>query len=258
MATLEEVLVPIYLLHRFQINAVGKLVGGHQYQYAMRGDGQGTSTPVSPDRQREAIAALLDTLSPDVLRVPDDVLRLIPPRPPGFPKSRETFPTSTGKIFEPFGAARSAAALTLDVLLEPSRAARLIATSARSASSPGFDELINDLLDASWFASRQSGLDGEIQRSTNSLVLERLLMLAMNGKADMQVRAITLDAIERLDAWLADRISNQSDNNWRAHYRFARFSIERMRTDPASIKQLAPVSAPPGAPIGTSLDWNFH
>ena len=77
MATLEEVLVPIYLLHRFQINAVGKLVGGHEFQYAMRDDGQDLSVPVSPERQREAIAALLNTLTPAVLRLPDNVLQLI-------------------------------------------------------------------------------------------------------------------------------------------------------------------------------------
>jgi len=131
MATLEEVLVPIYLIHRFQLIAVGKLVGGEEFNYALRGDGQGISTLVSADRQREAIAALLNTISPAVLRVPDNVLRLIPPRPPGHPKSRETFPSSTGKIFEQFGAAQSAAALTLEVMLEPSRAARLIASNAR-------------------------------------------------------------------------------------------------------------------------------
>jgi hypothetical protein len=256
MATLEEVLVPIYLLHRFQLIAVGKIVGGHEFQYAMRGDGQDISAPVSPDRQREAIAALLNTLAPAVLRLPDNILRLIPPRPPGFPKSRETFPTSTDKIFEPFGAARSAAALTLDVLLEPSRAARLIATSARNATSPGFIELTDDLLDISWFAPRQSGLDGEIQRTTNSLVLERLLMLVMNSDADVQVRAIALDTIERLDSWLASRVSSESDSNWRAHYRFARFNIERMRSDPASVEQLTPVGVPPGSPIGTTLDLN--
>ena len=255
MATLEEVLVPIYLLHRFQLNAVGKLIGGHEYQYAMRGDGQDISAPVPPDRQREALAALLDTLTPAILRLPDKVLSLIPPRPPGFPKSRETFPTGTGKIFEPFGAARSAAALTLDVLLEPSRAARLIATGASNADSPGFYELTDGLLDASWFAPRVSGLDSEIQRSVNSLVLERLVMLALNGAADAQVRAIALDTVERLDSWLASRLSSESDRDWRAHYRFARFSIERLRSDPASVEQEAPVAVPPGEPIGTTLDW---
>ncbi len=255
MATLEEVLVPLYLLHRFQLIAVGKLIGGHHFSYAMRGDGQDIGAPVSPDRQRAAIAALLDTLSPAVLRVPDDVLRLIPPRPPGKPKSRETFPTSTGKVFEPIGAAQSAVSLTLEVLLEPSRAARTIASSARNALSPGFYELVDDLLRATWFASHQSGIDGEIQRTTNNLVLERLMLLAINKEADTQVRAIALDNLSRLDAWLEQRANNERDNAWRAHYGFAGYRIEQMRNDPASIEQTVPVTTPPGEPIGQTLDW---
>ena len=255
MATLEEVLVPLYLLHRFQLIAVGKLVGGHDFTYAMRGDGQDLSSPVAADRQRAAIAALLNTLSPAVLRLPENVLRLIPPRPPGHPKSRETFPTSTGKIFEPIGAAQSAASLTLAVLLEPSRAARMIASSARNALLPGFDELTNDLMQATWLASRQSGMAGEIQRTTNNLALESLLLLAINKETDTQVRAIALDTITQLDRWLAERVASERVSAWRAHYGFARYQIEQMRTDPASIEQTVPVTTPPGEPIGTTPDW---
>lgn len=248
MATLEEVLVPLYLLHRHQLIAVGKFVGGYEFNYAMRGDGQNTSSPVPADRQRDAIAALINTLSPAVLRVPESVLQLIPPRPPGNPKSRETFPTSTGKIFEPIGAAQSAASLTIDVLLDPSRAARMIASSARNVTAPGFDELTDDLLRASWYAPQQTGIDREIQRTTNNLVLERLMLLAINKSADAQVRAIALDAVNRLDAWLSQRANN--DSGWRAHYAFGRYQIEQMRTDPASIQETAPVVTPPGEPIG--------
>jgi len=255
MATLEEVLVPLYLLHRFQLIAVGKLVGGHEFSYAMRGDGQDIIAPVSADRQREAIAALLNTLSPTVLRVPENVLRLIPPRPPGNPKSRETFPTNTGVVFEPVGAAQSAASLTLAVLLEPSRAARMIASNARNALLPGFDELTDDLLRATWFASQQSGIDAEIQRMVNNLALEKLMVLAMNREADSQARAIALDAVKRLDNWLTQRTNGESNNKWRAHYGFASYRIEQMRNDPSSVEQYAPVTVPPGEPIGTTLDW---
>jgi len=250
MATLEEVLVPLYLLHRFQLIAVGKLVGGHEFTYAMRGDGQDIVSPVSADRQRAAIAALLNTLSPEVLRVPDKVLNLIPPRPPGNPKSRETFPTSTGKIFEQIGAAQSAASLTLEVLLEPSRAARMIASGARNALSPGFDELTDGLLRATWFASQRSGIEGELQRTVNNLALEKLMLLAINKEADTQVRAIALDAVNRIDNWLAILAKNPIDNRWRAHYGFGRYQIEQMRNDPASIEATEPVVTPPGEPIG--------
>ena len=102
----------------------------------------------------------------------------------------------------------------------------------------------------SWYASQQSGIDAELQRTTNNLVLERLMLLAINKQADSQVRAIALDAVNRLDNWLSHRAGNESNNAWRAHYAFGRYQIEQMRTDPASIQETKPVITPPGEPIG--------
>ena len=258
MAELEEVLVPIWLLHRFQLIATGKLLGGHEWTYTLRGDGQEPATAVPAMRQREAITALLKTLSPDVLRMPENVTALIPPRPPEHPKSRETFPTHTGKVFEPLGAAQSAATLTLDVLLEPSRAARMIASHARNPDLPGFDALTDALLGATWFGPKGGGIDGEIRRSVNNLALERLMMLAMDENADAQARAIALFSVNRLDAWLAEREPREQDPGWRAHYGYARFRIGRMRDDPASVGAIAPVTVPPGEPIGSTLGEPAH
>jgi len=254
MAELEEVLVPIWLLHRFQLIATGKLVGGQDWTYTLRGDGQDLAKPVPAARQRAALGALIGTLTPEVLRVPDNVLALIPPRPPEVPKSRETFPTRTGAVFEPLGAAESAAALTLDVLFEPSRAARMVASAARDPDLPGFGELADELLAATWFGSKGEGLEAEIRRVVNRLVLERLMMLAMDEQADAQVRAIALDATARLDTWLAQSALREQDPGWRAHYGFARFRIQRMRDDPASVQQIDAVAVPPGEPIGSTLD----
>ncbi len=104
------------------------------------------------------------------------------------------------------------------------------------------------MLRASWYASQQSGIDAELQRTTNNLVLESLMLLAIDKNADAQVRAIALDAVNRLDDWLSQRASN--DSGWRAHYAFGRYQIEQMRTDPASIQETMPVITPPGEPIG--------
>jgi hypothetical protein len=253
MATLEEVLVPLYLLHRYQIQAVGKLVGGQYFRYAMRGDGQQVTAPVAADRQRTAIAILLHTLSPTVLRLPDQLVDAIAPRPPGFGKSRELFPGDTGVIFDPFSAAESAASLTLDVLLDPTRAARLIAGHARQTTAPGFAELAESLMRATWYSSQRPGIDAEIQRTTNSLALQRLMLLSMDEKVDYQARAIAFDAISELDNWLSTRVARENDRQWRAHYRLARYQIERVRQDPASLETLVPVMPPPGSPVGDSV-----
>ncbi len=250
MATIEEVLVPLYLLHRFQIQAVGKLIGGQYFNYAMRGDGQEVTATVDPARQRTAITILLHTLSPTVLRLPDELVDSIPARPPGFEKTREAFPTDTGVVFDPFGAAESAVALTLDVLLDPLRAARMVAGNARRSAIPGFGRLTESLVRATWFSRQRSGIDGEIQRATNSLVLERLMLLSINEEADEQVRAIAFDRVNQLDNWLSEQLAVVTTRRWRSHYSLSRHRIKRLREDPASLDTLVPVTPPPGSPIG--------
>jgi len=82
MARLEEVLVPLYMFHRYQVEAVSKGLGGLYYTYAVRGDGQNVTERASPEEQRRALDALLGTIQPDVLAFPESVLTLIPPMPP--------------------------------------------------------------------------------------------------------------------------------------------------------------------------------
>ena len=247
LATLEEVLVPTYLLHRYQVEAVGKLLGGYRFTYALRGDGQRALEPVEGFRQRAALRALIGTLDPEVLRLPDSLLDAIPPRPPGYSLTRETFARQTGKTFDPLGPARSAAALTLDVLLSPERAARMNAGHALDVELPGFGESTAALLAATWYAPRADGMTGELQRAVGAEVLTRLLLLAANVAADSQVRAHALDGIDALDSWLARR--DERDASWRAHDALARLTIARFRADPSTVEALEPASAPPGSPI---------
>lgn len=244
LATIEEVLVPIYLLHRFQIEAVGKLIGGQYFNYKLRGDGQAAARPVAAARQQQAIDALIATLDPALLTLSDELVASILPRPPNNPKSRETFSGGTGIVFDAKSPAASAVAMTLDVLLEPSRAARLA-----QAGAPGFVELTRALLEASWRSKPASGVTGAIQRQSNMQVLYALLQLAFNPAADGEVRAIALDAVSGLDNWISRQSSKATV--MRAHYGFARFEIERLKRDPLQLELMVPVTVPPGSPIGS-------
>ncbi len=241
LAMIEEALVPVYLLHRFQVEAVGKLIGGQHFNYNLRGDGQTAPVPVAAERQQQAISALIATLDPAMLQLPDALVAMIPPRPPGDPKSRETFNSANGTVFDAKAPAASAVAMTLKVLLEPSRAARLA-----SSGSPGFDAVTTALLDATW----KKKSPGAIQRQTQRQVMYALLALAFNPSADGEVRALALAAVDDLSNW----ISRQStkDPVLQAHYNFAQFEIERLQSDPSQLQQLAPVVIPPGSPIGSA------
>jgi hypothetical protein len=255
LASLEEVLVPIYLLHRFQIQAVGKLIGGSDYNYALRGDGQNTITPVAADQQREAIDALFATLDPVMLRLPSDLLTSIPPRPPGHPKSRETFAGNTGAVFDELAPARSAVSMTLDVLLNPARAARMV-----RSGEPGFSEITDRLLALAWLNEAE---DDAMQRLTGDIVLTKLMQLAVNPAVDPAVRTIALATINRLYDWLiaAEAAPTNAGSTEAAptgaqpQHALARLQIERMRIDPASVATIAPIEPPPGGPIGVQGDY---
>ncbi|MGI9222117.1 MAG: zinc-dependent metalloprotease [Woeseiaceae bacterium] len=233
MATLEEVLVPLYLLHRFQIQAVGKLIGGSYFGYTLRGDGQMSPAVVAEDRQRAAIDALLQTLQPDFLRLSPEIAALIPPRPPGHPKTRETFTGNTGGVFDELAPARSSAALTLDVLLNPERAARM-----SRQGSPQFSTLTNQLMALAWF---DESSDAEMQRLVADQLLTKLMQLAVSPAVDPAVRGVALAEINRLDDWFAENPGHD----------LAVQQINNMRSDPASIETIVPVTVPPGSPIGT-------
>jgi hypothetical protein len=183
--------------------------------------------------------------------LPDSIVALLPARPPGFAKTRETFPNNTGLTFDPLGPARSAAALTVEVLLDPARGSRMVAANAVDNAVPGFHELTDSLLDRTWFASPRGGVDGSIQRATNIVVLEKLLLLSLDPAVPAEVRGIAVGAVSTLEGWLAPGNTRQGGAVWRAHYLLGRQMIEQARHDPASLEKLVPVTVPPGSPIGS-------
>src|SRR5579864_1406468 len=160
MSTLEDVLVPVYFVHRYQTEAASKVLGGLFYTYAVRGDGQKVTERIPGAEQRRALDALLSTIRPDVLTLPENILALIPPRAMGYPRTRENFPHRTGLTFDPVAAAESAANLTAGLILHPERAARLVEYHAEDASLPGLDEVIDRLIGATWKAELAQNLAG--------------------------------------------------------------------------------------------------
>ncbi len=244
LATIEEALVPIYLLHRYQLHAAGKLLGGQYFRYSLRGDGQAPPVTVPVERQQQALEALLATIKPVALRLPDELVALIAPRVPNNPRTRETFAGSTGITFDDLAPAKAAVALTLEVLLDPSRAARMMRNGA-----PGFSAVTNALLQTGWYEVSRDASHAAIQRQTGMQILYGLLRLAFDANADGDVRAVALAAVEELDRWLGKQ--SPRDAMRQAHYSFARSEIDRLREDTALIETLVPVSPPPGSPIGS-------
>ncbi|MFW6160198.1 MAG: zinc-dependent metalloprotease [Acidobacteriota bacterium] len=257
MATLEEALVTTYLFHRYQVEAAASVLGGLNYNHTLRGDVQKGLRIVSGEEQRRAMDVLLQTISPANLAIDDKILDLIPPRPPGYRANRELFPRYTGDTFDPLGAAETAANLTAGLILHPERAARLVDYHSRDSSNPGLAEVLDKIIAFTWKTNHNSGKLAEIQRLVNNVVLYHLMSLAAREGNAPQVRALALAKLDELKWWLKNRIDRSingkppvEDTNQKAHFIYAVSKIDLFQKDPTKITLPAPLSPPPGAPIG--------
>lgn len=250
LALIEEALVPIYLLHRYQLEAAAKSIAGTTYTYALRGDGQVPLTPVAPGEQRRALTTLLGALSPATLQLPETLLNVIPPRPDGFPRHRELFANHTAENFDALAPAEAAAEITFNVLFDAGRAARLVEQHARNAEQPGLDEMLARTLDATWRQPAGADYAGEVQRTVDAVALARLFGLAANPAATAQVKAVAMAELASLRDWLVAAAPEVAAPAQRAHYEYGARLIAQFFDDP---KEFAPPRVPPpppGQPIG--------
>ena len=249
MATLEEVLVPMYLLHRYQVEAASKMLGGLYYTYAIKNDGPITTKFIPPAEQWKAFDALMSTISPDALALPEKLIEKIPPRPDGYPRTRELFKSRTGLTFDPIAAAESAAGTTLEFMLQPQRAARLVEYQSRDNTQPGLIPVLDKLIAQTWKAPQQTGYKGELQRLVNNLTLKQLLTLAATNEAPESVRGIALLEIDGLKKWMNKTVITAKDNQ-KANLLFGLSQIDQFEKNPAQFKPAPVLNMPDGSPIG--------
>jgi len=255
MATIEDVLVPIYMYHRYQVEAAAKVIGGQDYTFSVKGKGDRNPQIVSPEEQRRALAAVLETLKPDALAVPESLLRLIPPRPSGYPRTREDFRIRTQPVFDALAPAEALADHVSGFLLNQERAARLVQFHARDQRNPSLTEVIDRILAATWKAPAATGYAGEIQRSVDVIVLSDLMALSSGERASNQVRAVASWKLEQLKNWLTLQSRLATDEDRRAFLFYSIDQIKRFQDDPKKMN-LTPAQQPPdGQPIGMDL-WS--
>ncbi len=247
LSTLEEVLAPVYLFHRYQVEAAAKMVGGLNYTYAVRGDGQTIAEMVPAAEQRRALDAILKTIEPAALTVPERILKLLPPHPPEFEATREDFHSRTQITFDSMAPVEAAADMAILMLLNPERATRLVDYHSRDVKNPGLDEVIDRLITSAWKTPRTSARDAETGRTIGNVVLYRLMLLAQNAQASEQARAIAFTKLDDLRKWLVARQTTEPAE--RAHFVYAAAQIKRFEDDPKQIPVAKPVDPPDGSPI---------
>jgi hypothetical protein len=250
LAQLEDTLVPLYLFHRYQTEAAAKEIGGLDYRYNVRGDGQMLPEIVAPADQKKALDAVLKTLTPETLTLPESILKLLPPRPPALPRTQESFPAHTGLTFDPIASAESAADLSLTLLCNPQRASRLIEYHMRVPKSPSLRSVLEAISKTT--AERPEGghsMSSEVERAVEFRGLEAMLALAMNGEASSQARAIARWHIDDLlKQWTSEVMPTDTAE---AIHRAAMIErIQEFQRDPLKFVPSKPIEAPPGMPIG--------
>ena len=249
MATLEDVLVPVYLYHRYQLEAVTKWVGGLNYTYALRGDGQIITKPLTKEEQLKALNAVTGCLDPEFLLLPDAIVKLIPPRPSGYGFTRELFKKRTGLAFDALSPAETAADFPLSFLFNTERINRMVEYEAAN-SGLGLNEMITVLLNKTWKAEARTGMEKLIQQQTQQILLTYLLAVSIDDNASFAVKAVVQKSLSDLKKYIIAQQKIIKDEGQLANFILA---LQRMEA-PEKVKPTIHAVMPPGAPIG--CDWD--
>jgi hypothetical protein len=197
--------------------------------------------------QREALSALLSTLAPDFLALPESIIEKIPPPPVGYSRGREHFNIHTGLTFDPIGAAESAANTSIQFLLNPQRLTRVIEQHARQEAQMDIFELFAALLDAVGAQQGQTAMEQEIGRMTEKLAVHHILNLAGDQSIMQQVSAAAMYQARLL----SERYhTTQNEPAQAAHYFYLANLIDRFFADPSGFKTPTIPAMPDGSPIG--------
>jgi hypothetical protein len=246
---LERVLVPVYYFHRYQVEAAGKWLGGADYDYALREPGAAPRyRTLSGTEQRRALDALLDTLSPEFLRLPDGLQALIPPAAYGWERDRESPAGYTGATLDLLSLAEASVQHTLDLLLHPQRLARLRQQAALDPAQLSMAQLHAALFERVIAGGCEPGISGSLRRRSGAALLARWRDLVVSDEAAPEVRAAAWQALREAGDWLQRQ--KDAGGDWRRFYDYQAWLIERFLTEPETLDPLQPRRMPPGSPIG--------
>jgi Met-zincin/Domain of unknown function (DUF5117) len=256
MSTLEEVLVPMYFFHRYQTEAAAKMIGGLNYRYALRGDGQLITEMVNKDEQLKALNALLKTVTPATLLLSENIIKQIPPRPLGYGRHRELLKSRTDLAFDPFTAVETASDMTFAMLLHPARATRLIEHNARNQQQPSLEFMLDKIIEHTVNAPEKTGAEGLAQQQINISFINHLLKLASAGESSEQVRGAALRKAQAIEFNL--NAKKYTQDSWLAYRTSVVNKLADFRQNPENYKPQQAPPPPPGQPIGDgdACDWH--
>ena len=249
LSVLEDVFVPLYFLHRYQTEATVKLVGGMDYDYSVKGYNSEDLKVLTPRAQQQALESVLNTLDPTVLRIPEELLDLFPPRAFGYDRSRESFKSDMGVSFDALGAAATSAEHTLKLLLNPARMNRLVQQKALHPSNLGAQDVLDALFDKVYMQKVSGNYLSEINKTVQYVTLQRLIALEKNPKSMAQVKAQVNEKLDNFHAYISDK---------EPFGKQLLREITAYRMNPEKYKITDTPDIPDGSPIGTDCMSYFN
>lgn len=193
----------VYLHHRYSLEGLVKYVGGMDFRYAYRGDGQTPTTILPAAQQRRALGMALDALEPAALAVPERVQALMVPLPPGGDPQFMWLETAAGTAFDEISLAGGLATEVIEGLMHRERLARVVLFRARDAQNPSLDEVLQTIVDRTWGAPVSDDMHVQsLRRTVQRVVLNTLLDRAGDQDALPDVRQVAELHLQQL----SDRI----------------------------------------------------
>ena len=248
LATLEEVLVPLYLMHRYQLEATTKMLGGVDYRYKVKGDNQPIQQTVDAKMQKGALSAILTSLQPKNLELPKNIADLIHPRPLGF-GAQETFSSRNGLNFDPLAPAENLVNMTLDLVFESSRVNRLHQQALTDNTLPSYNWVLDELIQNISKSKVNAGWEQEIKLMSERILVDKMIALTKNPDVSSTVRSLTRHKLQSL--YPKGRESDQSNDLINAHNNYLAHKINTFLTLPEELVPVKTLNIPDGAPIGS-------
>ena len=243
-STLEDRFVPMYLLHRYQVEAVVKLIGGIDYDYAVKGPVAYRVEAVDATTQRNALMGYLNALKPEALAVPENLRTLLPPRSFSNPRTRENFLSQAGVSFDYLGIANSLSDALLGMLLHPDRANRLVTQYGFDTNQLSLKETLEVLINQHFKVKPRDAHHAQLNAVVKSVLLKHMMYLGQQPGANPIVKAVVHEQLVALDRWLAGQEGKDFSDVYRAE-------IDLYFEEPDDFTPPVPQRLPDGSPIGS-------
>jgi len=239
----EKVMVPVYLMHRYQIEAVSKIIGGVDYNYAVKGFDNPINKPVSVPVQNSAMQVLLNTVSPKALAIPQSALDVLLPSAKGYGRNRESFDSKTTMVFDPLTSAEALSNFVLTLMLHPERLSRI------NQQKTSLSEYLNAIQKRIFQVSRTKDTYlNQLSMIPQKLYVIHLIKLAKDTKIDKQISAMAQLKLSKI----ASLQKKEVHDDRKAHNLYINNMINTLNTQPELVVIPGLAEMPPGSPIGCS------